>query len=804
MDLEPLELINMDMNWNIIRKSRTSITRRPRKPGTDAFGLCFKPGTKKFGADKLVDAPLKKRKLLRESTSPAPQTACLDGEGGLTSGPQTPAVHHEDSAQRCCSNSLTPAKKTKSKTAARNNKILKPRKKQAKSMIDFSGIELLADAACNSLFDDNANHVKDLSLLKEHVTPRANSCDDVDIKEAIVSTDSDNGNDRKDKSVAPSKELRLHWDLNTVMDEWVEPCDDLVAEPDRHDSCVGGVKFKLEGCKNRCAEAVGVEERKLLDSVCRNQSFVKRDVDSLAVPLVKNCNGNLSCSQGVMGVKTISGKTSYVESSASKSDVIDSLPHPVKCEDLTASMTSILREQTVVKIESNIKIEKSDQQPTTLEDPVVSECCGSNVTQEEQGHMAEGDSDGKVEVGYDSPFEDGELREPIGWEDSQVEEKETVDCASDNVNKADSGTMENPSSERVDHGQTKEIQSSLLVKEATPNNDTEQGAQADIYEKIHIDEPAKVFSERKDGQEELRSFDVCRNGAYAPQSRSNRFGDSYSTGRDNVSFRHRSCDDVSRPRGNSVTRLWDEKSNGSLDSRNNHHKNYNPYRSQYRRSSPSERNNGYGNRGPPARRSHSRDRDHDRYIDRYRQEYPDPKPSYLERNQRSTNFNRPKDRSRSRSRSGSPIAWNFQKRKNLDTSNSGEIETIAKGDHASPERSSKCFDDRRNRDGQSRDSRLIQRNQRFESIGYPERIRSDDHFRLTQRPTTFSNKYKDTGDAIRKHDDHYEKVNRVGRFDDNVGMRRFRYAVDDNRRNLDSYSRDAGNEHTTVIPESKS
>nr|GFB86785.1 hypothetical protein [Tanacetum cinerariifolium] len=254
--------------------------------------------------------------------------------------------------------------------------------------------------------------------------------------------------------------------------------------------------------------------------------------------------------------------------------------------------------------------------------------------------------------------------------------------------------------------------------------------------------------------------DVCRNGAYVPQSRSNRFGDSYSMGRNNVSFRDRSGDDVSGPRGNSSTRVWDEKSNGSLDSRSNHYRNYNPYRSQYRTPSPSERNYGY-NRGPPARRSHSRDRDRDRdhyrYNDRYRQEYRDPKPCYLERKQHSTDFYRPKARSRSSSRSGSPIAWNFQKRKNnLDTSNSGEIETITKGDHASP--------DRRNRDRQSRDSRLIQRNQR-------------------------------------KQDDHYEKVSRVGNFDDNGGMRRFRYAVDDNHRNLDSYSRDAVNEHT---PERKS
>ncbi|GKA16484.1 hypothetical protein Tco_0696231 [Tanacetum coccineum] len=121
-------------------------------------------------------------------------------------------------------------------------------------------IELLADAAISSLVDDNANHVKDLSLLKEHVKPKAHSCDNSGIKEAIVSRESDNWNDRKDKSVDPSKELRLHWDLYTMMDEWVEPCDDLVAKRDPHDSCVGGVKFKLEGCKNRCAEAVGFKE----------------------------------------------------------------------------------------------------------------------------------------------------------------------------------------------------------------------------------------------------------------------------------------------------------------------------------------------------------------------------------------------------------------------------------------------------------------------------------------------------------------------------------------------------------------
>nr|GEZ68026.1 probable arabinosyltransferase ARAD2 [Tanacetum cinerariifolium] len=104
--------------------------------------------------------------------------------------------------------------------------------------------------------DDDATGGSVVTTDSKHVKPKTHSCDNVGIKKAIVSTKSDNWNDRNEKSVAPSKKLRLHWDLNTVMDEWLGLCDDLVSEQDPHDSYVGGVKFKLEGCKNRCAEAV--------------------------------------------------------------------------------------------------------------------------------------------------------------------------------------------------------------------------------------------------------------------------------------------------------------------------------------------------------------------------------------------------------------------------------------------------------------------------------------------------------------------------------------------------------------------
>lgn len=809
MELELLNHINLNMNWNILRKVRTSMTKRPRKPGAAASELLYnvkEPAafeTKKSGKLKVADPPLKKRRLVHQFPSPPPQNLCINGEEGLSPGPQTPSVHHEDSGQRCRSSPLTQSQKTKSKTGSRNSKQLRPIRKEVFNLDDFSGIELLAAAACSTFIHDNAYHVDDFSTLKEKTTPGVNAST-VDIKEeAIVSRESTglsvqddmvpNGNEEVEKKVAPSKELRLHWDLNTVMDEWTEPSDESPVKP--YDD----------------AGVVVVEERSMLDSVDENQISVKHDAAISIVPLVEKCNlvgkpyvltEDLTCAQEDVGTKMITSKTSDFEISVSKSDGVDLLIHSVKCEDVSTSTTSVLQEEIIVKGDSDTNtMSKFDQPPVseevmqdgsrspkscksycdnevTTEDP-VSECCGSNVTQDEQGHMAEGDSEDKLQVGYDSPFEDGELREPI----------EKVMCyESDSVYKDDFGSIENPVSEKVepfpDHCQTMGYQSSLLVKETTPNNDIKQGAKVDTLKKPHIDETGRDLCESKEGHDDesrsvggnllhidaLTSFDVCKMGEYIRQNRSSNNGDCYS----------RAGRDLGGVFVDSSLRVWDLKSQRNSDS--SHSRNYNPrdgYWTQNRRQSPSERNNGYGTtRGPPAR-SHSRDR--------YRggsgfhlQEYHDHKSCYLERKPRfSPNFSRP----RSRSRSGSPIAWHFQKRKNLDnTINYGETKAITRA-HVSPELSSKCSDDRRLRDCPFRDKRqspvkTMQRNERFEPIGYPERLKSDDHFRFTQRPARFSqiagHRYKDGSDTYRKHDDHYVKTNRAGCTDDDGGMRRFR------------------------------
>ncbi|KAF5771383.1 hypothetical protein HanXRQr2_Chr14g0670001 [Helianthus annuus] len=741
MDLELLNYINVGMKWNVMRKGRTSMTRRPRKPGADGllvYNIQEAPAfeSKKSGGTlKIVDASSKKRRLSHQSASPPGQTRCIKGEEGVSPGPQTPSLYREDSGQRCW---VSKSQKTKSKTRLRNSKMKKT-KKEVLNLDDFSGIELLADVACSSFIHETADRVEDFSMSKEHTTPEVKTCS-IDKNEDSVSPGSNCSvvqqtvHGVEEKKVAPSKELRLHWDLNTVMDEWVDPCDDKLIEP------------------------------------------VKRaDASISVVPVIDSCNVN-SCKETyefvegleVTGAKTAT-KMSDGESSASKSEVVDSLTHPAKCEDLYASTTSVLKEQVIAKCESGtIDGLKFDEQPVfekviqvgcnnkVTTDDHVSECCCSNVTQEEQGHMAEGDLEEKNQVGYDSPFEDGELREPVAKSG-----KETVCNKPDNIYTDNFGTIENPVTGKVNHGQTMDNPHSLSVKEVVPNNETEQGVQVDTFERLHAGEPGKDIRERKGGLhiDESTSFDECRNGEFIHRSRSSNIGDS-------------------------SMRVWDLKSHRCLG--RNYSRNYNSrggggYRTQDRRPSPSDRNNGYGSyRGPAPARGHGGDRY--RY---HSQEYNDLKPCYSEvKPHLSSGLNRPGTRSRSRSGSP-PIAWNFQKRKSFDTSKSGEIKTGTRGGHVSPERSSKCIDDRhRFRDDQFRDTRrasitTIQQKQRYEPTGYPERLKPDDYLRFNQRSARFSHttgyKYKDNSDDIRKHDGYHEKVNRVGRSVDD-GVRRFRHA----------------------------
>ncbi|CAI9274043.1 unnamed protein product [Lactuca saligna] len=310
MDLELLNHINVDLKWNILKKGRRSMARRPRKTGADTFEL----GNKKqdptaFETKKVVDTPLKRRRLVHQSPSTPPQVSCLHGNGVLPPGPQTPCVHYEDPSQRYHS-SLSQNLKTKSKTRLRNSNKSNPTKK-----VDFSGIELLAAAACSSFIHDDADYVDDQKVLKEDTTAGVDSCA-VGIKETLISTESDEA----EKKVA----LRLHWDLNTVMDEWEEPCDGLLVKSQPQENCSEGVKMKLEeGYESRCTEGVSVNQ----------------------LGLIERCNEKTHESIEDLGIKT-----SDCESCVSKSDIQE---------------------------ESNVKDSDSDQQEGVCEEVIIEGGCES-------------------------------------------------------------------------------------------------------------------------------------------------------------------------------------------------------------------------------------------------------------------------------------------------------------------------------------------------------------------------------------------------------------------------------------------
>ncbi|XP_023740406.1 uncharacterized protein LOC111888467 isoform X1 [Lactuca sativa] len=550
MDLELLNHINVDLKWNILKKGRRSMARRPRKTGADTFEL----GNKKqdptaFETKKVADTPLKRRRLVHESPSTPPQISCLHGNGVLPPGPQTPCVHYEDPSQRYHS-SLSQNLKTKSRTRLRNSNKSNPTKK-----VDFSGIELLAAAACSSFIQDNADYVDDQKVLKEDTTPGADSCA-VDIKETLISTESDEAENK----VA----LRLHWDLNTVMDEWEEPCDGLLVKSQPQENCSEDVKMKLEeGYESRCTEGVSVNQLPLIES-CNDDSFEKthESIEDL-------------------GIKTITSKTSDCESSVSKSDTQEETN--VKGSDSDSDQQQAVCEEVIIEggCESPKVLKSYCEKKGGSEDP-----CGSNSNVTEDEHEVEMEK--AEEVGYDSPFEDGELRERVYYESDNTYKDKDKD-------KDELGSIENPLSEEVDHNG--EGESSLLLADS-----------------VSVEESRKNVGRNYNSSN-------CRSWWDTNKSSSHEHNRPRNVGRDYYSYSPR-------------------------DSGYRAHNRRRPSSS----SSSSERNNGddsYNHRAPNRYRFHSREEHH------YHYHY-----NYLERERKVGCY--------SRSRSGSPIAWHFQKPKNLD------------------------------------------------------------------------------------------------------------------------------------------
>lgn len=292
--LELTNFINPELTWKTVAKGNRSASRRSRKPASrnskmgagqadrspkktenGSVSESEKLGVAVLGrrfSDKVEHVPIKKRRFMFQSPSPPPRT---------------PSPPHEDSeqlvdsqhssSQQSSSNSISKqqimathaSKFIHSVDVVVDGRISEVTNEEIGNGEDFSGIEMLAAAACNNSMGDDVTEstTEDGPVL----TCEANnsSISAMPIKETVASPATANtfqkdvaieddieGSFSQDNSVAvlqnlhsdkddgalkrsaSSRDDRLHWDLNVVMDAWEQPDDYQVVDSQTNISAV--------------------------------------------------------------------------------------------------------------------------------------------------------------------------------------------------------------------------------------------------------------------------------------------------------------------------------------------------------------------------------------------------------------------------------------------------------------------------------------------------------------------------------------------------------------------------------------
>ncbi|XP_058224301.1 uncharacterized protein LOC131333674 isoform X2 [Rhododendron vialii] len=290
-NLERTNFMDPELTWKTVKKGFRSSSRRSRKPArtlnvvvqqVDKSSKRGKPSvseSEKLGvavlgrrfAEKIEHVPIKKRRPPLQSPTTPPQTPSPHCEESLSSQPSS-CPQPDDFDQKtenkgisspwwCSDDSCFPmAVQLSMKNDFVNNR---KRSKVCNGKLgyteDFSGIALLAAAACNSSTSDDAQEdqngptvddfltsgriVSSISAtpLGKSTTPsesgnlflkeseKEESIDDLVVQDnSVVLAQNllDKGESAR-KSSSSKKEVRLHWDLNTVMEAWELSPDDL-------------------------------------------------------------------------------------------------------------------------------------------------------------------------------------------------------------------------------------------------------------------------------------------------------------------------------------------------------------------------------------------------------------------------------------------------------------------------------------------------------------------------------------------------------------------------------------------------
>ncbi|KAI3860492.1 hypothetical protein MKW92_015332 [Papaver armeniacum] len=592
--LELTTVFNPDLSWKTVCKGSRSAARRPRKPFVRSVEGSAKlvPGSgkgidkgdskrqldmpvsesEKLGvtilgrhfSDKIEHIPLKKRRFLFRSPSPPPRV---------------PSPHQQDSVrilkgQRAMSIDNAVANGLGQVVSA-NGKISEDIHE------DFSGISILAAAACNnsieSCLSDNdegsapgklsvlgrseglikaesllvaeqsgMDDSRNASLSMEETTMLCDIPEEVAKNLTTVIKDVEDGKDTRSPTVeckddgterkldSASRDDRLHWDLNVVMDAWENPCEDPVVDSQTNsvhgatiDDCIHS---ELDVCKDaeQSPSFQGKEFSSEIDNstqdmvketklVCEEEksNFGKTRDEELQIDICKQADCGADPVDEEVSVKNPQSQKSslnadnadrksdllvqrYPPKMNSNSDNVNNLlidgvgvsdasgvTHtPLDCEDmpnLDASVAEGVHVADACGSELGVKngghlsteavlgdndSEKSTHTPEVvetqiaigslssdevcrsydhpenssgklaLEDPFEDSDYGSDVSQDNVDPVPVVEKKVEHQTGYDSQYEDGELRESTenNWEEDAGEEVEAehVDYGSDN------------------------------------------------------------------------------------------------------------------------------------------------------------------------------------------------------------------------------------------------------------------------------------------------------------------------------------------------------------------------------------
>lgn len=257
-------------------------------------------------SDSIEHVPIKKRRFMVLSPSPPP---CLssprhEGKEQLMDGPHS-------SEQLSCPQ-LTAKKQLVSVDASRTiNGYLPEVTNECVYSEDFSGIEILAAAACNNSVCDDSNHADDLPVVEGSASERRDKSNtETSLKVTVASlkkTDTSpietvhqdtmqgssvqdnaveihaNEDDRTVERSVSSRDVRFHWDLNVPLDAWEQSSDTMVVDP-----------------QTDSVEHVQSEKLQILEAsdILKEPGEGKIDIGSPVEPIIDNEEHRLEGSSG--------------------------------------------------------------------------------------------------------------------------------------------------------------------------------------------------------------------------------------------------------------------------------------------------------------------------------------------------------------------------------------------------------------------------------------------------------------------------------------------------------------------------